>query len=50
MIRRAKANKGKLFDGLTFYVTPKTPFDVKLLKNVVAAGGGQVSIFMFVYS
>lgn len=27
---------------MTFYVTPKVPVDVKLLKNVVMAGGGQV--------
>ncbi|OCH87294.1 hypothetical protein OBBRIDRAFT_837516 [Obba rivulosa] len=39
---RAKANEGKLFAGMTFYVTPKVPVDAKLLKNVVAAGGGQV--------
>ncbi|KAF7798222.1 hypothetical protein EIP86_009439 [Pleurotus ostreatoroseus] len=42
VIRRAKANKGKLFDGVTFYVTPKVVVEIKLLKNVVAAGGGQI--------
>ncbi len=43
-LRRAKANRGKLFEGMTFYVTPKVPVEFKLLKNVVASGGGQVSI------
>lgn len=43
-LRRAKANRAGVFDGLTFYVTPKVPVDIKLLKAVVAAGGGQVSV------
>jgi hypothetical protein len=43
-LRRAKAVGGRLFDKTTFYVTPKVPVDVKLLKNVVNAGGGQVSV------
>lgn len=42
-LRRAKAVGGRLFDKHVFYVTPKVPIDVKLLKNVVNAGGGQVS-------
>ena len=41
-LERAKQNAGKLFSGITFYVTPKVPVDSKLLKNVVAANGGQV--------
>jgi mediator of DNA damage checkpoint protein 1 len=40
---RAKENKGRLFANRSFYVTPKVPADAKLLKNVVMAGGGQVS-------
>lgn len=43
-LRRAKANQGKLFEGMTFYVTPKVPVEFKLLKNVVASGGGQVRV------
>ena len=43
-LRRAKANGGKVFAGMTFYITPKVPIDAKLLKNVVMAGGGQVCI------
>ena len=42
-IQRAKENKGALFSGHTFYVTTKVPTDRKLLKNVVAAHGGEVS-------
>ncbi|TFK90623.1 hypothetical protein K466DRAFT_543199 [Polyporus arcularius HHB13444] len=42
-LKRAKRNAGKLFSGITFYVTPKVPVDTKLLKNVVAANGGQLS-------
>jgi len=42
-IQRAKENQGGLFSGHTFYVTPKVPTDKKLLKNVVAAHGGEVS-------
>lgn len=41
-LRRARANKAGVFDKLTFYVTPKVPVDIKLLKAVVTAGGGQV--------
>lgn len=42
-LKRAKAKKGQLFSGITFYVTSKVPVDKKLLKNVVSAHGGQVS-------
>lgn len=42
-LRRAKANRGKLLEGKTFYVTPKVAVDKKLLKHVVNACGGQVS-------
>ena len=41
-LARAKKQGRKLFEGKTFYVTPKVPVDSKLLKNVVAANGGQV--------
>lgn len=43
-LRRAKELGGKLLAGQTFYVTPKVPVDAKLLKNVVNACGGQVSL------
>jgi hypothetical protein len=42
-LQRAMAIGGHLFDKNTFYVTPKISLDVKLLKNVVNAGGGQVN-------
>ena len=45
-IHRAKRNGGKLFANKIFYLTPKVPVDVKLMKNVVVSGGGQVS-FIF---
>ncbi|OJT11416.1 BRCT-containing protein 1 [Trametes pubescens] len=41
-LKRAKKNAGKLFAGKTFYVTSKVPVETKLLKNVVAANGGQL--------
>ena len=41
-LRRAKGNSAGVFDKLTFYVTPKVPVDIKLLKAVVTAGGGSV--------
>ena len=41
-LKRAKKNAGKLFGGITFYVTSKVPVETKLLKNVVSANGGQV--------
>ena len=43
-LRRAKSVRGRLFTGHTFYVTPKVPVDLKLLRNVVTSGGGQVSL------
>ena len=45
-LARSKENGGKLFAGLTFHVTPKVgqKVEVRLLKNVVTAGGGQVYI------
>lgn len=43
-LERAKENKGKLFDGMTFYITPKIPVGTKLLKNVITAGGGKVRL------
>lgn len=43
-LRRANENGGKLFAGMVFYVTPKVNVDKKLLKNVVAAHGGQIRI------
>jgi hypothetical protein len=42
-LKRAKAKKGQLFAGITFYVTNKVSVDKKLLKKVVSAHGGQVS-------
>ena len=42
-LQRAKAVGGRLFDKNILYVLPKIPLDVKLLKNVVSAGGGQVN-------
>lgn len=41
-LRRARTVGWKLFDKKVFYVTPKVPVDIKILKNVVTAGGGQV--------
>ena len=45
-LRRAKELGGKLLAGRTFYVTPKVAVDPKLLKNVVNACGGQVSLHL----
>ncbi|KAI0083353.1 hypothetical protein BDY19DRAFT_1060990 [Irpex rosettiformis] len=42
-LKRAGEKKGKLFEGKTFYVTPKVPVDTKLMKNVITLGGGQFS-------
>lgn len=42
-LQRARDNGRKLFAGKMFYVTPKVPIDTKLLKNIITAGGGQVS-------
>lgn len=47
-LRRAKAGGGGVFDKQVFYVTPKVPVDIKLLKAVVVAGGGQVSVSLSV--
>lgn len=41
-LKRAKKNAGKLFGGMTFYVTSKVAVGTKLLKTVVTANGGQV--------
>lgn len=41
-LERARENGGKLFSGMTFYITPRVPVETKLLKNVIAAGGGKV--------
>ncbi|KAF9237242.1 hypothetical protein BU15DRAFT_48989, partial [Melanogaster broomeanus] len=43
-IKRSKGPDGgsNLFKDVMFYVTPKVSVDVKLLKNVVSAAGGQV--------
>ena len=49
-LRRAKKMGGKLLAGQTFYVTPKVPVDTKLLKNVVNACGGQVSLYLTSFS
>jgi hypothetical protein len=43
-LERAKTLKGTLFKDQTFYVTPKTRVDFKLLKNVVHAHSGNVSL------
>ncbi|KAJ7178477.1 hypothetical protein C8R43DRAFT_1117863 [Mycena crocata] len=40
---RAKEVNGKLFEKKTFYLTPRVPVDVKLLKNVVTSQGGKLS-------
>ncbi|EMD41213.1 hypothetical protein CERSUDRAFT_89793 [Gelatoporia subvermispora B] len=42
VLERARANKGKLFTGMTFYITPKVPAKLSMLKNVIATFGGQV--------
>jgi hypothetical protein len=43
-LERARKNKGTLLEGKTFYLTQKVDVDKKLMKNVVAAHGGMVSI------
>jgi len=45
-VERAKELKGGLFAKKTFYVTSRVPIDIKLLKNVVTACGGQVSLLL----
>ncbi|KAF8058683.1 hypothetical protein FPV67DRAFT_1523362 [Lyophyllum atratum] len=42
-LARAKELQGTLFSKMVFYITPKVPIDIKLLKNVVTACGGQVN-------
>ncbi|KAF8647813.1 hypothetical protein AX16_006533 [Volvariella volvacea WC 439] len=42
-LERAKQLRGTLFVKKTFYITPKVPIDLKLLKNVISSSGGQVS-------
>ncbi|KAG6829223.1 hypothetical protein H0H87_012209 [Tephrocybe sp. NHM501043] len=42
-LSRAKHLRGTLFSKMVFYITPKVPIDIKLLKNVVTACGGQVN-------
>ncbi|KAJ7045600.1 BRCT domain-containing protein [Mycena alexandri] len=39
---RAKEVGGKLFENMSFYVTPKVSVDTKLLKNVVTSQGGKL--------
>lgn len=48
-LRRAKAGRDGVFSKHVFYVTPKVPVDIKLLKAVVTAGGGQVSFSLSVH-
>jgi mediator of DNA damage checkpoint protein 1 len=42
-VEKARELKGGLFSKKMFYVTPKVAVDIKLLKSVVTACGGQVS-------
>ncbi|EGN97163.1 hypothetical protein SERLA73DRAFT_161344 [Serpula lacrymans var. lacrymans S7.3] len=42
-LRRSKDHGCGLFAQMTFYMTAKVPIDHKLLKNIVAAAGGQIS-------
>jgi hypothetical protein len=46
-MERAKTTGGKLFENMTFYVTPNVPVDTKLLKTVVTAQGGKVGARSF---
>ncbi|KAJ7096238.1 hypothetical protein C8R44DRAFT_683728 [Mycena epipterygia] len=39
---RAKEVGGRLFENKTFYVTPKVPVDIKLLKNLITSQGGKL--------
>ena len=45
-LSRAKETGGRPFIKKIFYVTPKVPVDMKLLKNVVTACGGQVGLHL----
>ena len=44
VLERKEETKGKVFEGMTFYATPKALPDtnLKLIRDVVSAGGGQV--------
>ncbi|KAG6853738.1 hypothetical protein C0991_001873 [Blastosporella zonata] len=42
-LSRAKELRGTLFSKMEFYITPKVPVQLQLLKNVVTACGGQVN-------
>ncbi|KAI0318294.1 hypothetical protein OF83DRAFT_1116811 [Amylostereum chailletii] len=41
-LHRAKENGGRIFGGMSFYITPKVKLDKKLMKNVITAHGGQL--------
>ncbi|KAF9499450.1 hypothetical protein BDN71DRAFT_1442113 [Pleurotus eryngii] len=43
VLLRAKSNQGQLFTKKTFHVTPKVSIDLKLLRNVIVANGGQMT-------
>ncbi|THH28633.1 hypothetical protein EUX98_g5551 [Antrodiella citrinella] len=43
-LERARTSGGKLFAGMTFLLTPRLPMEVKILKAVVLASGGQTTI------
>ncbi|KAL1658835.1 hypothetical protein GGF50DRAFT_66503 [Schizophyllum commune] len=43
VVERARALKGKLFAGHTFFITHKTTMDRDLLRSIITANGGQVS-------
>jgi hypothetical protein len=47
--KRAQANGGRLFDGYTFFITPKVQGEVEisLLKAVIKACGGTVRVYIF---
>ena len=39
-----RAKHGKIFADKIFYVTPRVPTDLQLLRNVIISCGGQVSL------
>ncbi|KAI5824019.1 hypothetical protein K523DRAFT_420809 [Schizophyllum commune Tattone D] len=43
VVERARALKGKLFAGHTFFITHKTTMDRDLLRSIITANGGQLS-------
>ncbi|KAF9463519.1 hypothetical protein BDZ94DRAFT_1308637 [Collybia nuda] len=49
-IARARESKGGLFAKKTFYVTPKVPIGIQLLKSVVSASGGQTPTLRIINS